>query len=93
MIFFIDRCSFSVQRRWNRLEVLKMQPERVKRIMDERCYFADTILHGGYTSFKTQSIYDDAVVNMLLAQEKNYFFARNVPFSPKYRIRTARRVF
>ena len=29
--FLIDQCSFSVRRRWNRLEVMKMQPERVKR--------------------------------------------------------------
>ena len=39
------------------------------------------------------TIYDDAVENMILTQEKSRFFARNVPFFPKHRFRTARRVF
>ena len=44
MIFFMDRCSFSVRRRWNRLERSENELERVKRKKVCCCMNGDTEL-------------------------------------------------
>ena len=67
MIFFMDRCSFSVRRRWYRLERSNNELEKVIRDLLPAHQFADTMLHGGYTSFRIQSTSDNIVV---------FFFSR-----------------
>ena len=47
MIFFMDRCSFSVRSEWRHLEGSNLQPEKVKRQLYGLLNFGDKKLHGG----------------------------------------------
>ena len=69
----MDRCRISLRRRWNHLEVPKLQLEKDKRDLFAATHFADTILRVGATRFRTQPTWARFWISwpLVISQGKN----------------------